>query len=983
MKLLTTILLLLISVSVFSQTHKYYFDATLGNDSYTSVQAQNPSTPWKSLTKLNAFATSLVPGDSVLFKCGETFYGKIAIGKSGTSAQTIVYSSYGSGAKPIITGLSTVSSWTNISGNIWESSSAVITSSNMLNMVTVNGSLQPIGRYPKSSYLTITSHTWSGSGPWTGSVTGVLAGSTNYTGGQVVMRKNHYVMESALITSQTYSGGSTTVNFTQTGGDGYAPTNGFGFFFQNNVNACTQQGDWYFNTSTKKIGMYSVGSPSNVQVSSIDTLINLNNFSYITFSGLNLKGANVYIAFLGLGATSNNFVFSNCDFSFSGVNGLYSQNELPHNVTVSNCTFNYINNTGIDVQLATYFSIKYSSFKNIGIIAGMGKSGQQMYGVNYLGSNGIFQYNTIDSTGYTGCRFGGTNINVSNNFIQHFCLVDDDGAGVYTATITNTGTVVSSNIILNGIGAGAGTSDGENIAHGIYMDDNVTGVSIINNTSANNAYSGIYLHKNQTITATGNTLFNNGVTQFLMSDATAVMAGLLIKNNIAFSKTSGQYVSTLEYKAAHLPSTWGLLDSNYYCRPINESADFDYNNLDGSENFYSLSQYQSASGQDVHSKKTPKTVTDTSQILFYYNATNSATTTSLSASYIDVYSNPYLGSITLQPYTSSVLIFQSNVIPLTVTAIQDAINCNGDSTNLTLTAVGGVPNYTYSLDGLSWQSSNVFRVIAGFTTIYAKDAASTIAGNSFLVSQPSAITASVSFGLAPTTVTTTASGGTGTLTYKLDAGSYQSSNIFNSVAAGNHTITVKDANACTTVVSFTVISGGTPLTISNIVQNGEASCYGGTTTATVTATGGTAPYTYLWSNSQTTQTATNLTATTYTVTVTDAASHVADTSITITQPTIISIIQITADSLIATNGGTTQLHYSATGGTGSLQYKLDGGSYSSADSTGGVSAGNHVLYVKDANGCVVSQAFTLTQPPPAVPASINSFRTKRRRYFNG
>ena len=57
---------------------KYYFSSQSGDDSRTSLQAQNPATPWKTLNKLNTFM-NLQPGDSVLFKRGETFYGTLIL----------------------------------------------------------------------------------------------------------------------------------------------------------------------------------------------------------------------------------------------------------------------------------------------------------------------------------------------------------------------------------------------------------------------------------------------------------------------------------------------------------------------------------------------------------------------------------------------------------------------------------------------------------------------------------------------------------------------------------------------------------------------------------------------------------------------------------------------------------------------------------------------------------------------------------------
>ena len=97
-----------------------------------------------------------------MFKRGDTFYGSLTIKNSGSSGNPITFSAYGTGAKPVITGFTAVTAWTNKGGNIWESTNAVSTLSTC-NMVVVNGVNTPMGRYPnsdaaKSGYLPFQSH---------------------------------------------------------------------------------------------------------------------------------------------------------------------------------------------------------------------------------------------------------------------------------------------------------------------------------------------------------------------------------------------------------------------------------------------------------------------------------------------------------------------------------------------------------------------------------------------------------------------------------------------------------------------------------------------------------------------------------------------------------------------------------------------------------------------------------------------------------
>src|SRR5438309_10943959 len=116
---LFTILTLVLGIS--ANATNYYFSTADGDDSRSFSEAQDPSTPWQSIDKLNAIFPSLQPGDQVLFKSGDTFFGSIVTAQSGTSSAPVTLSSYGSGAKPVITGFTTVTGWTYLGNGIYES----------------------------------------------------------------------------------------------------------------------------------------------------------------------------------------------------------------------------------------------------------------------------------------------------------------------------------------------------------------------------------------------------------------------------------------------------------------------------------------------------------------------------------------------------------------------------------------------------------------------------------------------------------------------------------------------------------------------------------------------------------------------------------------------------------------------------------------------------------------------------------------------
>jgi parallel beta-helix repeat protein len=91
------ILFCLIAFPVFAAT--YYVDATDGDDSKDGLSEANA---WKTIAKVNS--SSFSPGDSILFKKGETWHEQLSPPSSGSSGNPITFSSYGSGSDPIITG---------------------------------------------------------------------------------------------------------------------------------------------------------------------------------------------------------------------------------------------------------------------------------------------------------------------------------------------------------------------------------------------------------------------------------------------------------------------------------------------------------------------------------------------------------------------------------------------------------------------------------------------------------------------------------------------------------------------------------------------------------------------------------------------------------------------------------------------------------------------------------------------------------------
>jgi hypothetical protein len=134
-------------------------------------------------------------------------------------------------------------------------------------------------------------------------------------------------------------------------------------------------------------------------------------------------------------------------------------------------------------------------------------------------------------------------------------------------------------------------------------------------------------------------------------------------------------------------------------------------------------------------------------------------------------------------------------------------------------------------------------------------------------------------------------GGTGAYQYQLNSGGYQSSNTFN-VVAGTYTITIQDANNCT---SSTVTTITEPTLLGLNLSSTTILCNGGQSTITATANGGTTAYQYSL-NGAAYQSGNTFTVGvgTYTISTQDANGCTASSVINIIQPTLLQITNLSS-----------------------------------------------------------------------------------------
>ena len=704
-KLLAIIPLILFYISAGATN---YYLSNAGNDNNSGTDA---SSSWRTLAKLNSFS-NLNPGDNVFFKRGDTFYGTITVSTSGMSGSPITYGAYGSGAKPIITGFSNVTSWTNLGGNIWESTNAV-SSLPYTNIVVINGMSTQMGRYPNTGYLTYQSHVGN-----TSITSSSLAGSLNWTGAEVVMKKAKWAIERSTINNQS----GNTISYSTPGV--YTPQDTYGFFIQNDSRTLDQQNEWYYNPSTKKLRIYSISSPTNVQVTTTERLVNaewtVGSGNYVTFDNLSLIGANsagLYITY------KSNVSVTNCDVSFTGEEGIYGEGCV--NLTLENNNINYTNGTAITLtSTCPNASIRYNTIKGAGMFPGMTKS--FVYdGIFISADNTLVQYNSIDSSGNDGISFNGNYTKIKNNLVNHSLLLLDDGGGIYTdGKMSAVGREIVGNIVLNTIGNPDGSyALNVIIAHGIYLDDDNSFVTVTGNSVSGSRGSGIFIHNSTDLVINGNTSYDNGFQDNFLKgslmfqyDPRRPIRNVQLNNNIFFAKTATQ-LAFFSYAGAPDPNDiklFGTADNNYYARPISDNnlILIGGDALTWPGNYYNIDGWKAYSGMDIHSMGSPKAVSSTDDLRFEYNGFSSNKTISLGATYIDVKGNSYNGTITLAPYTSAVLIKNgaSTINQPPVAIAGNDITLNLPTNNATLTGSGTSPTGTivaYSWTQLSGPTATI------------------------------------------------------------------------------------------------------------------------------------------------------------------------------------------------------------------------------------------------------------------------------------
>ncbi|MEO9483928.1 MAG: T9SS type A sorting domain-containing protein [Ekhidna sp.] len=332
-------------------------------------------------------------------------------------------------------------------------------------------------------------------------------------------------------------------------------------------------------------------------------------------------------------------------------------------------------------------------------------------------------------------------------------------------------------------------------------------------------------------------------------------------------------------------------------------------------------------------------------------------------------------------YAESFTITEPSEISIS-SLVPTNISCNGANNGLlSIEVTGGATPYQVSFDGGSTFVSSQFTAAIEILNLTPGSYTVTIVdgnGCSFtnptttILSEPSVLTSSFirsdvdCHNDTDGSIEIIASGGTAPYSYSLDGINFQAGFIFTDLAAGNYTVSIKDANDCISTFNES-ISQPSPLG-SVAISASHVDCYGGSDGSfSFEGSGGTAPYEYSLDgvNFQTSPLMTGLTAGTYTLTIRDSNLCAISLNWTVTEPDLLTgTLTATGTSSCGLSDGT--LTVASSGGTSPYQYSLDGGTTTQASATfSGLPSGAYTVTLIDSQGCELEINESVDDPATA------------------
>lgn len=952
-----------------------WYVANSGNDANSNAIG----TPWQTIDKINASWASIAAGDSILFKAGDIFFGSLVIGKA-----SVKIGRYGTGAKPIITGSITLSSWTLTTPGIYKTSAVLL---NNTNLVSINGNPAQIARYPNPTdadggYITFK----------TGTIGYIVDTSKNKIavsiGDYISIKTNDFHFDNGIITRLSgdtffYRTGI-IINASIAAVFSVDVQDGHGYFWYNKKSYLDQQNEYWYDSTAKELYVYfGATNPATqtVKAAAKEVLIDCNGYQNISIENIALENAGL----IGIKShNGNGLIIKNVDCTNSGGAGFLVSNTP--NTTIDNCKIYNSLSCGINLnnRNSTTATISNCSVRKSGYIPGMGSyyDPADYCGIYANCANLTVRNNRIDSAGYNGISWQGTNALITRNVINTYGFVLQDCGGLYTytrATKRYYNRVVSYNIVKNGIGNNFGSPITYLKTKNYYSDGESSGTIYEYNISDSSNGSGFHCNNCDSLIVRYNLFSNSNKAFSLMKwDYSGVnVRGNIFKKNILYERSPAYNDYNMHFTISRMYGSLlsncaavGIVDSNYLNYENEIPFGFElYDSLKNPINNppYNFEAYKAATGWDANSKLIRSYKKYNLLSTIGSNRVSNATFTSAMGWTLSGSSTTFsVASNTATIKFNSPAVRNYSLLYQNIGAIDNAnkylvrVKTTGTTDRGVLQVFFRLSTSPYTaLTPIQYRAFNTTPEIHEFlfTSPVTNSSAQLVIG----INQNSGTTgiSNVEMYEANATINNISD------SVKIiinDADTVQTYNL------GARYITVDDSIYQTVSVAprgyffgtyyGPVIGSLTPINVAesktNVLCNGNA-----TGTATVTMTGGKTPYSILWNNGATSFALTNLTAGTYTYTAKDSVNQTKTGSITITQPAAALSATATAGPVLGNNATVTVTASGGTPNTGTPAYNGIG------TFTGTV--GNNFYIVSDANGCQVQTSVNIVAAPVVTP----------------
>jgi parallel beta-helix repeat protein len=640
---------LILCALVFAYTNVYattYYFSNSGSNTNTGTSA---ASPYQTLLKLDSL--TLHAGDTVLFKCGDIFRGQINLNATGTAASPIVFSAYGSGAKPVISGATLVSGWA-LNGTKYETT----VTQNMYNFF-VDDKEQTLARFPNNRqylWLDVAQEGYLKDAD----ITSIAAMANN---SKVCVHTAQWCWEKTGVASVS----GDTIHYTSD--LDIAAIAGFGYFLYDNILHLDTANEWKYNSTThilSYIPPLTQNMATSVYEASVDSLGIKIGFaaSYIIIKNLAFeKQWKSGIAMLGAG--NRHIKIDSCYFARQyqhGVNdkGKYNQ--------ISNSYFREIDGIAVYVNASGGSdTIHHNVFRNIGEFRNGGLGTQ----INLTAIKAAFvdscyiHHNDIDSTGYCGVSVDGGWHTVEKNTVNHAMLINNDGAALKTYGSLSHHIIFRNNFVTNSDGNTEGGS-GTFVTPAIYFDFDSNNSLVQDNTIYGRRKKGIFMnsgtHDN---TITGNTVygFNYGIDLNGGDDQPGLdtpISGMIVTGNKLFSLDDSTFsIRESDYLGIY---NFGTIDFNYYFQPYDTFYAF------RPPARFKFQQWQTNTGNDMNTKKNEFSwVIGIDSSKLFINPTDDTVVQNLEGVQWKDLDGLTVSSLSLQPWTSKILL-RTNIALLPV-----------------------------------------------------------------------------------------------------------------------------------------------------------------------------------------------------------------------------------------------------------------------------------------------------------------------------